>query len=76
MDLRFTPEENRVPPGGARLHPRQPARRHPCQNETGPSARSKEDTVRWQRILNAKGWAGVVLAEGMGRARLDARSRR
>src|SRR6185312_14966077 len=58
MDLRFTPEE---------IAFRQEVRDFIRENlpadihakmklGNGPS---KEDTVRWQRILNAKGWAGL-----------------
>ena len=58
MDLRFTPEElafrqevrdfirANLPPD---IHARMKLGHSP----------SKEDTVRWQRILNAKGWAGL-----------------
>ena len=56
MDLRFTPEENAF---------RQEVRTFIQENlpadtrdrmKLGHPPR-KEDTVRWQRILNAKGWA-------------------
>ena len=58
MDLRFTPEEiafrqevrdfirDNLP---ADIHHRMKLGHSP----------TKEDTVRWQRILNAKGWAGL-----------------
>ena len=58
MDLRFTPEE---------IAFREEVRTFIRENlpadirdrmKLGHSPR-KEDTVRWQRILNAKGWAGL-----------------
>jgi alkylation response protein AidB-like acyl-CoA dehydrogenase len=58
MDLRFTPEEVAFRQEvRAFIHDNLPADIHAKMKlGNGPS---KEDTVRWQRILNAKGWAGL-----------------
>ena len=71
MDLRFTPEELAFREEvRAFIRDNLPADiRERMQLGTAPR---KEDTVRWQRILNEKGWAAYQLAEGMGRAGLDA----
>jgi len=58
MDLRFTPEEIAFRQEvRAFIRDNLPADIHAKMKlGNGPS---KEDTVRWQRILNAKGWAGL-----------------
>jgi alkylation response protein AidB-like acyl-CoA dehydrogenase len=58
MDLRFTPEEIAFRQEvRAFIRENLPADIHAKMKlGNGPS---KEDTVRWQRILNAKGWAGL-----------------
>src|SRR6204780_3841375 len=58
MDLRFTPEEIAFRQGVRPfIHDNLPADIHAKMKlGHGPT---KEDTVRWQRILNAKGWAGL-----------------
>src|SRR6201995_786518 len=58
MDLRFTPEEHAFREEvRAFIAENLPADIHAKMKlGHGPS---KEDTVRWQRILNAKGWAGL-----------------
>src|SRR6204780_1488259 len=58
MDLRFTPEEIAFRQGVRPfIHDNLPADIHAKMKlGHGPS---KEDTVRWQRILNARGWAGL-----------------
>ena len=58
MDLHFTPEEIAFRQEvRAFIRENLPADiRAKMKLGHGPS---KEDTVRWQRILNAKGWAGL-----------------
>jgi len=58
MDLRFTPEEIAFREEvRAFIRENLPVDIHAKMKlGNGPS---KEDTVRWQRILNAKGWAGL-----------------
>ena len=58
MDLRFTPEEIAFRQEvRAFIRDNLPADIHAKMKlGNGPS---KEDTVRWQRILNARGWAGL-----------------
>jgi alkylation response protein AidB-like acyl-CoA dehydrogenase len=58
MDLRFTPEESAFREEVRTfIKENLPADIH-HRMKLGHSPR-KEDTVRWQRILNAKGWAGL-----------------
>ena len=70
MDLQLTADEHAFPGRGARLRARQPARLDP-RKERRRRHLSKDDYVRWTRILAAKGWAAPALAEGMGRHRLE-----
>jgi alkylation response protein AidB-like acyl-CoA dehydrogenase len=65
MDLRFTPEENAFREDvRAFIRDNLPADiRDRMKLGHGPS---KEDTVRWQRILNAKGWAALSWGKEWG----------
>ena len=58
MDLRFTPEENRLPRRGARLLRSESCRQRSATKVIeGRAARARRTWSTWQRILNAKGWA-------------------
>jgi alkylation response protein AidB-like acyl-CoA dehydrogenase len=65
MDLRFTPEEIAFREDvRAFIRENLPADIHD-RMKLGHGPR-KEDTVRWQRILNAKGWAGLSWGKEYG----------
>ena len=65
MDLRFTPEENAFREEVRTfIRDNLPADIHAKMKLGHPP--DKEDTVRWQRILNAKGWAGLSWPKAWG----------
>ena len=65
MDLRFTPDELEFRDEVREFFRTALPRRHPAQDELGQRF-SREELVRWQRILNQKGWATPAWAPEWG----------